>query len=54
MAGSAPGLGTKMSSTVELRFSCKNLPDKDITSKSDPVAVLMMFDTLQKVWVEVS
>ncbi|XP_022094529.1 copine-3-like isoform X2 [Acanthaster planci] len=53
MAGSAPGHGPKMSSTVELRFACKNLPDKDITSKSDPVAVLMVFDTLQKVWVEV-
>ncbi|XP_071785739.1 copine-3-like isoform X2 [Asterias amurensis] len=54
MAGNAPpGLPPKLSSTVELRFSCKNLPDKDITSKSDPVAVLMVFDTLQKVWVEV-
>ncbi|XP_038077700.1 copine-3-like isoform X2 [Patiria miniata] len=53
MAGSGPGLGPKMSNSVELRFACKHLPDKDITSKSDPVAVLMVFDTLQKVWVEV-
>ncbi|XP_077983010.1 copine-3-like [Glandiceps talaboti] len=37
-----PGTAGNPASKVELRISCKNLLDKDITSKSDPLVVLLM------------
>ena len=39
-------------SKVELNLSCTNLLDKDVTSKSDPCAVLFMQDSGK--WYEVS
>ena len=44
MAGFQPGVtglgANELKQKVELRVSCKNLPNKDVTSKSDPCAVL--------------
>ena len=37
-------------SRVQLNISCKNLIDKDVMSKSDPLAVVML---LKESWVEV-
>ena len=36
---------------VQLNISCRNLTDKDVMSKSDPMAVVMMFKNGN--WVEV-
>ena len=38
-------------SKVELRIECRKLLNKDITSKSDPCAVLFMFQAGK--WTEV-
>lgn len=38
---------------VELTVSCDNLMDRDITSKSDPLCVLLMNSSDSK-WYEVS
>ncbi len=41
-------------SKIELHISCKGLHKMDITSSSDPMAVLHMLDKQSKQWVEVS
>ncbi len=40
-------------SKIELHISCNNLTKKDITSSSDPIAVLHMQDKGSKQWIEV-
>ena len=46
-----PGLGSVPVSKIELHISCNNLLDKDVTSKSDPCAVLYLQDRGK--WYEV-
>lgn len=38
---SAPSV--QCATRVQLNISCKNLKDKDVLSKSDPMAVVMIF-----------
>lgn len=47
-----PGTASRPMSKVELRLSCRKLLNKDITSKSDPCAVLFVNTGGQ--WIEVS
>ena len=39
---------------VELTISCTNLLDTDVTSKSDPLCVLLLHDPKSQKWHEVS
>ena len=39
---------------VQLNISCRNLLDKDVMSKSDPMTVVSMFNTKSSSWFEVS
>lgn len=48
-----PGVN-RLLTKVEMRLSCKNLMDKDIASKSDPLVVVMIYDQMTKKWTEVS
>ena len=41
-------------SKVELHISCNGLQKMDITSHSDPMAVLHMYDKVTKKWTEVN
>ncbi|XP_071823629.1 copine-3-like isoform X2 [Apostichopus japonicus] len=47
-----PGVN-RLLTKVEMRLSCKNLMDKDIASKSDPLVVVMIYDQMTKKWTEV-
>ena len=38
---------------VQLNISCKNLLDKDVMSKSDPMTVISMFNSRSSSWLEV-
>ena len=42
-----------LASKVELHISCNGLKKMDITSHSDPMAVLHMYDKGTKKWTEV-
>ena len=48
-----PGAVNQCMTKVELRLECHNLQNKDVTSKSDPCAVLYM-QRAGKHWYEVS
>ena len=41
-------------SKMELHISCNGLKKMDITSHSDPMAVLHMYDKVNKKWTEVT
>lgn len=47
-----PG-ANRLLTKVEMRISCKNLMDKDIGSKSDPLVVVMVYEQMSKKWKEV-
>ena len=40
-------------SVVELTISCRNLPDMDVLSKSDPICVVFLKDPSLEVWKEI-
>ncbi|XP_060567238.1 copine-3-like [Ruditapes philippinarum] len=46
----APGMASRPMSKLELRISCRKLANKDVTSKSDPCAVVFVHQGGQ--WVE--
>ena len=39
---------------VQLGISCTNLLDRDVTSKSDPLCVVLIEDPKSKLWNEVN
>ncbi|GAB6026834.1 Copine-8 [Chamberlinius hualienensis] len=43
-SGFRPGTVANTTTVVELRISCRNLKDRDITSKSDPMCVVFLKD----------
>ncbi|PSC75848.1 copine-3 [Micractinium conductrix] len=47
-------LGAATSSLVEIAVSCRGLPDRDVLSKSDPMAVLSIGDPRGAAWSEVA
>lgn len=50
--GNARG-STACVTKVELTISCQKLLNKDLTSKSDPICVVLLQDSASKKWDEV-
>ncbi|GFS01933.1 copine-8 [Elysia marginata] len=47
-----PGTGVAPASLVEVSISCRKLIDADVFSKSDPMVVLFVTDTVSRGWKE--